>query len=45
MKERLENLKKQLESARELFIKIQGAIEFCTSCIEEDKKEKDVKKK
>ena len=44
LKKKLETLKSQLENTRELFIKIQGAIEFCESCIKEEK-EKDVKKK
>ena len=33
MKERIENLKKQQEQARELFIKCQGAIEMLEGCL------------
>jgi len=42
MKEKLENLKKQQEGAKELYIKLQGAIEFLEALIKE---ENDVKKK
>ena len=41
MKEKLENLKKQREAAKELFIKIQGAIEFVEGIIAEEEKKKD----
>ena len=42
MKEKLEQLKKQQESARELFIKCQGAIEFLEGMMkEEEEKKKD----
>ena len=44
MKEKLEQLKKQREAAKELFIKCQGAIEFLEGMIEEEKKEKDESK-
>jgi hypothetical protein len=49
MKEKLEELKKQQEMAKELFVKCQGAIELLEGMIneEEDKKngkEKDNKK-
>ena len=43
-KEKLENLKKQQEQAKEIFIKCQGAIELIQSMIEEEKKEKKDKK-
>lgn len=36
MKEKLEILKKQQEAARELFIKLQGAIEFIEGLIQEE---------
>ena len=36
MKEKLEILKKQQEAAKELFIKLQGAIEFVEGIIEEE---------
>ena len=42
LKEKLESLKKQQEQAKELFIKLQGAIEFVKSMIDE---EKDIKEK
>lgn len=41
MKEKLENLKKQQEAAKELFIKLQGAIELIEGMIAEEQKEKD----
>ena len=46
LKEKLENLKKQQEQAKEIFIKCQGVIEFIQSEIEEKKIEekKDIKK-
>lgn len=44
MKEKLENLKKQQEAAKELFIKLQGAIEFVEGVINEEQKEKDESK-
>ena len=51
MKERLEELRKQQEMAKELFVKCQGAIELLEKMIEEDSgkekksdKEKDNKK-
>ena len=44
LKEKLENLKKQQEQAKEIFIKCQGAIELIQSMIEEEKKEKKDKK-
>ena len=43
LKEKLENLKKQQEQAKEIFLKCQGAIELVQSMIEENKEE--VKKK
>ena len=46
LKEKLENLKKQQEQAKEVFVKCQGAIEFIQSEIEEEnKKEKKDNKK
>ena len=47
MKERIENLKKQQEQARELFIKCQGAIEMLEGLekkSEEESKDKKDKK-
>ena len=43
LKEKLENLKKQQEQAKDIFVKCQGAIELVQSVIEENKEE--VKKK
>jgi len=45
MKEKLENLKKQQEQAKEVFVKCQGAIELLQSMIDENKEEKKDKKK
>jgi hypothetical protein len=45
LEERIENLKKQQEQAKELFIKYQGAIELLVSMKEEKNKEKDSSKK
>ena len=45
MKEKLENLKKQREAAKELFIKCQGAIEFLEGMIEEEKEKSEQKSK
>lgn len=45
MKEKLEQLKKQREAAKELFIKCQGAIEFLEGMIEEEKKKDEPKSK
>ena len=44
MKEKLENLKKQQQAAKELFIKLQGAIEFGEGVMNEEQKEKDESK-
>lgn len=44
MKERLENLKKQQAAAKELFIKLQGAIELVEGIIAEEEKEKNESK-
>ena len=44
MNSKLENLKKQQEAARELFIKLQGAIEFVEGLMAEEQKEKDESK-
>ena len=43
LSEKIESLKKQQEQARELFIKLQGAIEVLSSMTEEDKSKKDKK--
>ena len=40
LKEKLENLKKQQEQAKEIFVKCQGAIEMIESMLEENKEEK-----
>ena len=40
LKEKLENLKKQQEQAKEVFVKCQGAIELLQSMIDENKEEK-----
>ena len=40
MKEKLENLKKQQEASKELFIKLQGAIEFIEGVMREEKDER-----
>ena len=45
LKEKLENLKKQQEQAKEVFVKCQGAIELLQSMIDENKEEKKDKKK
>ena len=44
MKDRLESLKKQQEAAKELFIKLQGAIELVEGIIAEEEKEKNESK-
>ena len=38
---KIEELKKQQEAARELFIKLQGAIELLEGMIEEEKKKEE----
>ena len=43
-KEKIEALKKQQEQAKELFVKLQGAIEVLTSMQEEEHKKKEKKK-
>ena len=43
LKEKLENLKKQQEQAKEIFVKCQGAIEIIQSMIDEEEN-KEVKK-
>ena len=43
--EKIESLKNQREQAKELFIKLQGAIEVLTSMQEEEPKEGKEKKK
>jgi hypothetical protein len=46
LKEKLEDLKKQQEQSKEIFIKCQGAIEFVESMIkEEQNSSKEEKKK
>ena len=45
LKEKLENLKRQQEQAKEIFIKCQGAIELVQSMIDEEKEVKDKKDK
>jgi predicted transcriptional regulator len=45
MKEKLEELRKQQEMAKELFVKCQGAIELLQSMIEEEKEKKNGKEK
>ena len=40
LEERLENLKKQQEQAKEVFVKCQGAIELLQSMIDEKKDNK-----
>ena len=40
LKEKLENLKKQQEQAKEVFVKCQGAIELLQSMIDEKKDNK-----
>ena len=42
-KKKIESLKNQQEQAKELFIKLQGAIEVLDSMIEEEESEKDKK--
>ena len=43
-KEKIETLKKQQEQAKELFVKLQGAIEVLTSMQEEEPKKAEKKK-
>ena len=45
LKERLDNLKNQQEGTKELFIKLQGAIELIESMIKEEESPKEDKKK
>ena len=45
LKEKLENLKKQQEQAKEIFVNCQGAIEMIESMLEENKEEKKDNKK
>ena len=44
LKERIEGLKQQQEKAKELFVKLQGAIEVLTSMQEEEPKKEEKKK-
>tara|TARA_Y100001963_G_scaffold133205_1_gene192610 strand:+ start:124 stop:261 length:138 start_codon:yes stop_codon:yes gene_type:complete len=43
LEEKLENLKKQQEQAKEIFVKCQGAIELVQSMLDEEKEKKDKK--
>jgi hypothetical protein len=45
LNEKILNLKKQQEQARELFVKCQGAIELLEAMLKEDKEEKKDNKK
>ena len=45
LEKKLENIKKQQEQAKEIFIKCQGAIEFVESMIKEQESSKEEKKK
>ena len=45
LNKKLENLKKQQEQAKEIFVKCQGAIELVQSMIDEEKEVKDKKDK
>ena len=45
LNKKLEDLKKQQEQAKEIFIKCQGAIEFVESMIKEQESSKEEKKK
>jgi len=45
LNKKLEDLKKQQEQAKEIFIKCQGAIELVQSMIDEEKEVKDKKDK
>lgn len=44
MEKKLEELKKQREMAKELYLKCQGAIELIESMIKEESEQKDKKK-
>tara|TARA_R110002012_G_scaffold178772_2_gene344012 strand:- start:493 stop:636 length:144 start_codon:yes stop_codon:yes gene_type:complete len=44
LKEKLDNLKKQQEQAKEIFVKCQGAIELLESMLDDKKEKKDIKK-
>ena len=43
LEEKLENLKKQQEQAKEIFVKCQGAIELVQSMLDDEKEKKDKK--
>ena len=43
LEKKLENLKKQQEQAKEIFVKCQGAIEFVQSMLDDEKEKKDKK--
>ena len=43
LNERIENLKKQQEQAKEIFVKCQGAIEVLEGLLEEEESPKDKK--
>ena len=44
LQEKLENLKKQQEQAKEIFVKCQGAIELLEAMLDEEKDNKEEKK-
>ena len=44
LKEKLENLEKQLKQAEVLYFKLEGAVELTKSLIEDEDKDKKVKK-
>ena len=43
LEKKLENLKKQQEQAKEIFVKCQGAIELVQSMLDDEKEKKDKK--
>ena len=45
LKDKIENLKKQQEQAKEIFVKCQGAIELIEAMIKEESEKKDKKDK
>ena len=45
LNEKILNLKKQREQAKEMFVKCQGAIELLEGMLEEDKEKKETKDK
>ena len=44
LNEKLDNLRKQQEQAKEIFVKCQGAIEFIEGMIKEESEKKEEKK-